>query len=201
MITLSKQHHSDGEGFTLLELMIAVVIVAILVAVAIVAYTRHLKSSRLVNERAFLAQIQAKQETYFQRFGQYCDASGIEGGEGEAYPSLLAAGNEPVAKEWKPKVDGKTGFLNLGATPQSMVTFFTWQVEASNPNAGDCSKHHEEYGEATDLGISENDACNTTPHPWYYAKGWGDLKGDGSPYTTMYVSSARSQIVTLNEGE
>lgn len=187
-----RRYKESEEGFTIIELMIVVVIIAILAAVAVVAYTKHVKKSRMVAERGFISDILAQQESYNQRFGQYCDGTGGTNAVGTKYPALLAAG-EPQPHAWQPHSggDNRPELLQLGAHPKGNVTFFTWAIEASDP-----ASSHALYGQASSLGLP----TPANPHPWFYVVGQGDLDGDGTAGTTMYVTSVSSQIVTLNEG-
>jgi len=173
-------------GFTLIELMIAVVIVAILAAVAVFAYVRHIRTARIVDAKAFIAAIQGREETYFHRFGQYCDVNG-------AHPSLQGT-DEPVSKVWNPPAGGWT---DLAARPESGRTFFSFNVRASAPPS------HALFGNANaDYGIPpQPTATGATPHPWYFVVGWGDLNGDMGLRTTLRASSSRNQVIVVNEGE
>lgn len=58
-------------GFTLLELMIAVVIVAILASIAIPSYQNSVTKTRRAEGKALLLQGAAAQETNFTEYNQY----------------------------------------------------------------------------------------------------------------------------------
>jgi len=201
---IRKQH-----GFTLIELMIVVAIVAILVTVAIVSYTRYIKNGRILDGRAFITTIQARQESYFQRFGYYVDVTGHA-----FYPAL--ATDEPVAKEWCPSgTCPGNNWDALGARPEKGSTYFQFIVYASIP-VWDNTNHvmvHALAGSAATLGIPAQPLATTgrPQHPWYYAIGQADMDGSGAACpgdpptlgecTVVYTTSARSEIVTLNEGK
>ena len=61
-------------GFTLIELMIAVVIVGILAAIAFPSYKDHVYKSRRSTAKAALMDLAARQEQYLQNYKQYAGA-------------------------------------------------------------------------------------------------------------------------------
>ena len=78
------------EGFSLVELMVVVAIIAILAAVAMPAYFNHMmrsRQSRAINE---LMAIQAAEERYFVENGTYANEIGL-------LPEYASAGTSPGA--------------------------------------------------------------------------------------------------------
>ena len=63
-----------SRGFTLIELMIAVAIVAILAAIAIPSYTEYVRRGRVTEAFAALSGMRVKMEQYFQDNRTYADA-------------------------------------------------------------------------------------------------------------------------------
>lgn len=55
---------AKARGFSLIEVMIAVAIVAILVAIAVPSYQNHLRKARRADAQAFLTQVAQKQQQY-----------------------------------------------------------------------------------------------------------------------------------------
>ena len=53
-----------GSGFTLIELMIAVAVVSILVAVALPAYRDHIRKSRRAEAQAFLLSVASREQQF-----------------------------------------------------------------------------------------------------------------------------------------
>lgn len=60
-----------GRGFTLIELMIAVAVVAILASVAVPSYTDYIRRSRITEATNELATLRVRLEQYFQDHGHY----------------------------------------------------------------------------------------------------------------------------------
>ena len=59
-------------GFTLIELLVVVLIVGILAAIAIPAYTNYLVRSRRADAKTALEQVRAAQEMWRAERGSYC---------------------------------------------------------------------------------------------------------------------------------
>ncbi len=62
---------TDGHGFTLVELMVTVAIVAILAAVALPSYTQYARRQRLSEGTAALAALQVRMESSYQNNMNY----------------------------------------------------------------------------------------------------------------------------------
>jgi type IV pilus assembly protein PilE len=62
------------QGFTLIEVMIVVAIIAILAAVAIPSYTEYIQRSRIIESTSTLASMRVKMEQYFQDNRSYVGA-------------------------------------------------------------------------------------------------------------------------------
>lgn len=59
-----RLHHR--EGFTLIEIMIVVAIIAILAAIALPSYSRYVQRARLTEATARISDLRTKMEQYFQ---------------------------------------------------------------------------------------------------------------------------------------
>ena len=175
-------------GFTLIEMMIVVVIIAVLVTVAIIAYTRHIKKTRLVKEKVFVSKIQALQETYFQQHGIYLNVTG----PGSPYPAAIPTG-DPIP--WNPD-PSTTLWDELGARPEAGHTYLQWFVAASTPTAHATTTSHPSasFSNAAAAGL-------TSGVPWYYIYARGDLANDGAPYTEIFATSVKTEIWDRNEGD
>ena len=67
-----RLHHRD-DGFTLIELMITVAIIAILAAIAYPAYTDQIRKGKRAECRSGLLQSMQQQERYYTQFNKYAD--------------------------------------------------------------------------------------------------------------------------------
>jgi prepilin-type N-terminal cleavage/methylation domain-containing protein len=79
---------SSERGFTLIELMIVVAIIAVLATIAGTAYRRYMDSGRTAEAMAMLGEIRTKEEAYRAEFGLYAGWSGDSELETKALPSV-----------------------------------------------------------------------------------------------------------------
>ncbi len=102
-------------GFTLVELMITVAIVAILATIAVVAFGGFLEQGKTSEAKTFLLLVKTKQETYRTRFGRYLTAP--------ANPSQMPGVNQ--RKDWTPN---QPSWRALGAEPKSGAVAYQYEV-------------------------------------------------------------------------
>ena len=114
-----------SNGFTLVELMVTVVIIATLAAVAGTAYTKYFARARVAEVVAFFGEIRNKEEAYRTEFSQYYSTTTV--GESDLYPVLIN-GREPTAKLWNPAVN--TPWFFLGARPGRAAVYCGYNAVA-----------------------------------------------------------------------
>jgi type IV pilus assembly protein PilE len=130
---------SSTRGFTLIELMIVVAIVAILASVALPAYNDYVIRGRIPEATANLSAAQVKMEQWFQDNRSYQSGSGTACGI-----TLPTAGNfdfsctASSSTLFKLTATGKNamaGFvytIDQDGTKTSQITYATWAATASN---------------------------------------------------------------------
>lgn len=69
-MTRTRRNH---RGFTLIELMIAIVLVGILAALAVTTYNRFADKARMTQAQTVLKHLQKTETTYFTEHEQYTD--------------------------------------------------------------------------------------------------------------------------------
>ncbi len=79
-------------GFTLIELMIAIVVAAILVSIAIPSYSGHVQRARRTEATTALLRAQAAQEKFFVQFGRYAPALAAAPPDGLGLPATTETG-------------------------------------------------------------------------------------------------------------
>ena len=146
--------HRRARGFTLIEMMITVVIIAILAAIALPAYNDYVTRSRRADGRAALSELASAQESFRSKCPGYADVFGDTcgvdlNGDGDA-----ADANETVT------------FLGTSASPDdyysvaiSAATTTTWGASATpqGDQAGDTA-----CDSAAEFAINQNGPVETT---------------------------------------
>lgn len=123
------------KGFTLIEVMIVVAIVAIITAIALPSYTQHVRKAKRTDAKVELLRIAQLQESYFVQNLTYADSLHIEAGglglaatgediksEQEEYVITISAGRAVTTTNTAGSCDGTSTSActsyTLTATPQ-----------------------------------------------------------------------------------
>jgi type IV pilus assembly protein PilE len=99
MMALTSKHPGKEQGFTLIELMITVVIVAILASVAVPSYQGQMQKARRADAYDCLLNAAQRQENFFYQNNTYASNVGALGmtaqscGEGDYYELEVTTGN------------------------------------------------------------------------------------------------------------
>jgi len=178
--------HRKVAGFTLVELMIGVVILAILSVVATVAYKKYIRKARSTEAITFLSDIKLKQETYFQTYGQYVDTSSSPSSftNSDLYPSPIGGGNRDWGIQCPQDKGAHPGWCSLGARPTAEEVNYQyvtvgWQIDDPDPPA-------------TYIKDPER--------RWWFAEARGDLDENGI-FSTFRLSWELVEVNFWNENE
>jgi len=158
-------------GFTLLELMIVVGVIAVLAAIAVVSFTRLKRRAIRSEVASVLGAISLRQETYRAEYASYKTCSA-------AVPPLGIAGSEPRKKNFtKP-----TCWAELGLTTDPALYCSYTIFGGNNATSWDLTRPQTDNGTQTALPSADQAAFgNTNPTTtWYLAKAECDLDGDGA---------------------
>ena len=108
-----------AKGFTLIELMITVAVMAILAAVALPAYTDYITRSKLVEAHTHLSDLRVKMEQFFQDRRTYvggpCAPTGADATQVKYFDFSCPAG-EPTQNTFVVQAVGKAGTDLAGIT-------------------------------------------------------------------------------------
>jgi type IV pilus assembly protein PilE len=141
-ITMYRQSVNNKEkGFTLIELMIAVVVVAILAMVAIPAYNDSVTKGRRADAKSTLTTMAARQEQFFM--------------DNKRYASDLTELGYTVAAD----VDSVDGYYTVSAAVTATPPTYTLTATPKNADA-DCNKFTlNQLGTQGVTGTKSADLC------------------------------------------
>ncbi|MBI5515928.1 MAG: prepilin-type N-terminal cleavage/methylation domain-containing protein [Deltaproteobacteria bacterium] len=167
-------------GFTLTELMIAVVILGVLAAVASAGYGSYIRRARASEARTQLAAIAARETAYRSEFGVFCGAgrSGVPTTTGisNAWPTATPGQNADF------NASAPTQWAELGFRPSGRVRF-RYVVVPGAPGA-------TPPGETSPAGDL-----------WYVAEAYSDLDGDSTLSTFRHYSLGPGVVAVGSETE
>jgi type IV pilus assembly protein PilE len=126
------------KGFTLIELMIAVVIVGILASIAIPSYRENVRKGRRSDAEAALSGLAGAMERHYSLNYTYCDAADATGAavancgdaatNDDGAPSIFAT---------QSPIDGSTQYYNLTIAVGNAGTTYTLSATPINDQAAD----------------------------------------------------------------
>lgn len=105
MMALTRKRPGKGQGFTLIELMVALVIAAILATVALPSYQNQMQKARRADAYDCLLNAAQRQENFFYQNNTYASTIGALGldlqscGGGDFY-TLEIVGNPDIATSY-----------------------------------------------------------------------------------------------------
>lgn len=172
------------DGFTLLELLIVMGVLAILAAVGLVAYRKYIRSSYTSEVYSMIAAIKQAQETYKAENSAYLNVSASED---DFYPVLRSAGDEPAKKPFSPGT--KAGWKDLHISSHDKSLYCGYAVVA---------------GPADTLPSGARGATLFGGNPpkvnWFYVRASCDLDGNAGSDSYYETTFDRQTVYIDNEG-
>ncbi|MBN1946208.1 MAG: prepilin-type N-terminal cleavage/methylation domain-containing protein [Bradymonadales bacterium] len=174
MVAKDAAFHTTGRrfGFTLVELMIAVTIVAVLTTIGAYAYGRIVRRSRINQAVTFFAAVAGAQTAYYSTYGQYCSQAPLPPQENDYDPPKTAiragatawSNPDPLWQHCGIRLPSNTWF-------QYVMTAGTPQNNCLNPP--DVARDGKSAVQVP--------ACSSIANGtfWYYVVGRADQDGDG----------------------
>jgi len=173
-------------GFTLIELMVTVVILAILSVVAGVGYQKYIRKARTTEAISFLADVKMKQETYYQTYGQYVDTGNSESSHDDSdfYP---------------PEVDDELHKWEI-TCPQDAGSYPGWCALGCRPTDGETRFQYVTVGWQPEDPPPSEVYVKDPDRRWWYAVAHGDLDGNQKK-STFILTSEVTEVYFFNENE
>ncbi len=174
-----------------MEMMATIVIIGILAAIAVVAYTKYVRASHVEEAQDMVIHIRQAEEAFFGENGAYLDVSGGVG-TGHTYPSQ----NPGAFKtQWGGPcgwcTNPASGWDGLGVSTNGAV-YYGYAVIADSTNTpggrgiGAAQTYNGKPLDVTNLGIGGK--------PWYFVEADGNISGDGVNFSHVYGMSGMTQI-------
>lgn len=171
----AMRRRSKRRGFTLVEVMITVAVIAVLAAIAIPQFTRETRKSKATSEvNAMFAELALRQDQYKLENGVYlaataCPATTVPAG-------TIATSCSATGGPWAP----------LRVRLPSDKLFCTYTITVGNG-----------AGTSGPTGFT----FSSPPGVWFYILATCDGDGDATQNAQYFVSSTSSAVQKLNEGK
>jgi type IV pilus assembly protein PilE len=141
----------SSAGFTLVELMVAVVIASVLMAIAIPSYIDKVRKSRRTEAKTTLLDIAGREERFFNTSNTYSSLPSDVGygAVGAVFPMTVGSGYYTVNVVSTPAAGAVPAGYTITATPLgdqlkdvqcTLFTLTSLGVQSSTPNTTDCWK-------------------------------------------------------------
>jgi prepilin-type N-terminal cleavage/methylation domain-containing protein len=194
---------STRAGFTLVELMIVVVIIAVLAAMGTIGFRRWIARARSTEAVAMLAEMNSKEQTYRMEFGTFLPLR-ADGNTTLPSPDEPAAAFYPVSPNSASFESARTAtsvannaawpaaWRAVGISPRDTSLYCTYMTNAGG--AGDEVPAGTRFGGPLIAGVAA---------PWFYALGACNMNGPAgypSDVTVFGLSSTSPNLKTFNEG-
>jgi prepilin-type N-terminal cleavage/methylation domain-containing protein len=190
----------NAAGFTLIELMIVVAIIAVLATVAGTAYRRYMDSGRTAEAMAMLGEIRAKEEAYRAEYSTYFGWSSFMESNTNALPQVDSATcvgggtKEPCNKAIPSPVSGgggvwpKWGLLGINAGRVSLQCGYIVNANGANTTV------------PSTMPIGQAILTTATQtQPWWAAVAICDNDGSTTKNATFATASTTTVVSAQNE--
>lgn len=171
------RERAPEQGFTLIELMITVAIIAILAAVAVPLFTKETRKSKASSEvGAVFAELAVREEQYKLENGAYLDAA--------ACPSMSGLG--PTSRD----------ATSCIATGQPWAT-----LRVHLPETDLYCSYTVTQGNATGTNNPNGFTFTSPALPWFYILATCEMDGQTGVHSYYFTSSVDSKVQAQNDGK
>ncbi|MFH1529247.1 MAG: prepilin-type N-terminal cleavage/methylation domain-containing protein [Pseudomonadota bacterium] len=175
-------------GFSLIELMAVVTILAVLSMAAVAGYRKYSHRGRNMEAIHMLAEIGMKQAMYFSLYGQYVDTTATNPAgyaNSDFYPAVITGGQKDWTISCPDDAGTYPGWCALGVRPSSKV-YYQYVTGGWAPN------------DPTDA-INMPDGVpmiTDATRQWWFAVARGDIDSNGV-FKTFVFTSEVNEVYTL----
>jgi type IV pilus assembly protein PilE len=117
-------------GFTLIELMIVVAIVAILASIGIPSYNDYIRRSQVAEAGVYLSDYRIKAEQYFQDYKNYGTASCFDGANAPSWATLSSTKAKNFT--FTCLLNGTVGYTLTATGSANQAVGHTYAIDQSN---------------------------------------------------------------------
>jgi prepilin-type N-terminal cleavage/methylation domain-containing protein len=182
-------------GFTMIEMMFVVVVIAVLAAVAVIAYTKSMNKARASEVPTMFGELKSREEAYKAEFGTYLPACVTP--DGSQVGGVLEDCTE--GDYWPTPLQGKGNRTDSSVPPARFQT-----LRVSIPSAGLYCQYEVvagPSGDNTKIGTTGQILFGVTApvRAWYYLMAQCDWDGDPTVNATFWQRDDLTDMGRDNE--
>lgn len=187
-VVMRRRQRASSRGFTLIETMVVVLIIAVLATLAVYGVRKYMMAAKTSEPIEIINSIRAAQEAYKDETFGYMP---INGGVTGTFPFASAAATKNAKMAWDSgNATPLADWNQLGVRPSTQVQF----------GYGCAAGKGTGVPQQATLGIAQNLNYPTTFPDWYVVRAIADRDGNGV-YAYFVGSNFTDGIYSENEAE
>lgn len=126
----SRAQSARQLGFTLIELMIVVAVVAILASLAVPAYTDYIRRGQVAEAGVFLSDYRVKMEQYYQDYKNYGTANCVDGSNPPSWSNFAPKGAKNFT--FSCQLNGTVGYFITATGSSGQAAGHVYTIDQDN---------------------------------------------------------------------